>query len=205
MLLRLGLGADEGQGLELCTDEALSLLQCGPKVLRVGTLGSIHGLQQSLQAPSPVIGGVSHLSEQAAQGWGSTRADVALLLEELLAGICQVNADRQHLGPGVATALGLLNHRRDLRDLLHRALLLILDNDPSLLRHFDQVHRAVGDAPDEILRVVRQHARRDDAEATRDQRRTCLFPVLQNGFLHGAARLESRFGVLPEAVLQHVG
>mmetsp|Transcript_118479 Transcript_118479/g.331751 ORF Transcript_118479/g.331751 Transcript_118479/m.331751 type:complete len:235 (-) Transcript_118479:462-1166(-) len=140
---------------------------------------------------------------EAPKGWRRARAHVALALEEAGLGVGEVDADGEHLGPGVAQARRLADPLRHGLHLLCRGFARVLEHRPSMVSHLEQPHRAVGNAPNQIPVVVLQNSRRNDAEAARDQRLARLLAVLQDRLLHGAAGLEGLRGVVPELLRQH--
>mmetsp|Transcript_23493 Transcript_23493/g.61788 ORF Transcript_23493/g.61788 Transcript_23493/m.61788 type:complete len:413 (-) Transcript_23493:119-1357(-) len=201
--LRIRLLADERQILVLCPQHLLDALQDCPEVLCGLALRTVGLLQQSDQRLSPVSW--TSILQQTPQWSERARPHVALAGEEALFWPTEVNAHRQHLGPGLAQALGLLHSRGNRGKFLGWLELLVLQRAKGAAGYFQEAHRPIRDASDQVLVVILQQALGYDAEATRQQRLTRLLPVLPDGLFHGTPGLERGNGVLPETRLQHYG
>mmetsp|Transcript_84226 Transcript_84226/g.272228 ORF Transcript_84226/g.272228 Transcript_84226/m.272228 type:complete len:354 (+) Transcript_84226:951-2012(+) len=200
--LGVGLGHDQREGLEVLADQGFLYLQGRPKALGMRALCRVHDLEQLLQGLL-LVGDVELGRQEAAQCRGCASSNVALCLQEHLLRICQVNANRQHLRPCLSATFSLLHHGRDAGELLVRRLRLVLHHRIRLLGDLDQPERSMRDASHEVLVVVLENTRRDDAEATRDQRIASLLPVRHDGLLHGPTRSECFQGILPELLRLH--
>mmetsp|Transcript_97548 Transcript_97548/g.176231 ORF Transcript_97548/g.176231 Transcript_97548/m.176231 type:complete len:229 (-) Transcript_97548:590-1276(-) len=167
----------------------------------VRALGLIDNLQQFLEGLLLVSG--TTLRQQAFQGRSGASAHITLRLQEPLLRVSEVDAHSEHLCPSLAKAVGALNAGGDLRHLLKRGARFILHDGKRMLGYFDQILCSMRDAPHEVLRVVFQNPRRNDAEAAREQWLASLLPVVQDRPLHGAPGAESLRRVLPEVLLEH--
>mmetsp|Transcript_15076 Transcript_15076/g.25626 ORF Transcript_15076/g.25626 Transcript_15076/m.25626 type:complete len:259 (-) Transcript_15076:467-1243(-) len=187
--------------LKLFAHGRLHLRQIGPKMFRRSAAGAVDPLEELAKRSTVRHRGA--LLQQTLQRGCRAHPDIAIGVQDLLLRVCQVNADRQHLGPGVAAALGVLDHLRNLCQLLLRRQLLVLHHLKGLLGQAHESRRPVHDAPHQILIIVFQDAFGDDTEAVGQQRLLGLGPVGPDGHLHGPLGLEGLARVFPKGLGEH--